>query len=120
MGGRSPLSRSRRRLGDYPGRRDVSGVAYTWVRRQVALGPRPAGSAENLPGFVGANDGASGVAVVLELARVVRERRVRPTIVFALFDGEESPSNEPGDDFYEHGLRGSKVIRLVVSEWVMP
>ena len=115
-----------------------SNRAYTWVRRQVALGPRPAGSAasrrlavqlraalprgsfqavpgglrnvigrvpgrqpgrtvivgahydtKDLPGFVGANDGASGVAVVLELARIVRAHPVRPTIVFVLFDGEE-------------------------------
>ena len=134
-----------------------SNRAYTWVRRQVALGPRPAGSAasrrlavqlraalprgsfqavpgglrnvigrvpgrqpgrtvivgahydtKDLPGFVGANDGASGVAVVLELARIVRSHPVRPTIVFVLVDGEESPHGD-GADFYEHGLRGSKV-----------
>lgn len=132
--------------------------AYTWVRRQVAFGPRPAGSAasrrlaaqlrtalprgsfqpvpgglrnvigvvpgrqpqrtvivgahydtKDLPGFVGANDGASGVAVVLELARVVRAHPVRPTIIFALFDGEETPADAPQDNIFEYGLRGSKV-----------
>lgn len=132
--------------------------AYASVRRQVALGPRPAGSrasarlaeqlraalprgrfqpvpgglrnvigvvpgrqpgrtvivgahydTKDLAGFVGANDGASGVAVVLELARIIRAHPVRPTILFALFDGEESPSDGPQDDFYARGLRGSKV-----------
>src|SRR4051812_13873458 len=97
------------------------------VRMQVALGPRPAGSAaarelarriaaripnahlqpvsgglrnvvgripgrdagrtvilgahydtKNAPGFVGANDGASGVAVLLELARAIAPKTVRP------------------------------------------
>ncbi len=134
-----------------------SNRAYTWVRRQVALGPRPAGSAasrrlavqlraalpsgsfqavpdglrsvigrvpgrepqrtvivgahydtKDIPGFVGANDGASGVAVVLELARIVRAHPVRPTILFVLFDGEESPADAPDEDFFERGLRGSK------------
>ena len=40
--------------------------------------------------FVGANDGASGVAVLLELARALG-RRVRPfTIELVFFDGEEA------------------------------
>ena len=45
----------------------------------------------------GADDNASGVAVMLELARVLRERREAPApIVFAAFTGEEA------------GLRGSR------------
>jgi Zn-dependent M28 family amino/carboxypeptidase len=64
---------------------------------------------KDLPGFVGANDGASGTAVVLELARALSDRRVRPTVVFALFDGEESPRGVPGSDFARRGLRGSRV-----------
>ena len=46
---------------------------------------------------------------MLELARIVRAQPVRPTILFVLFDGEESPADAPDEDFYEHGLRGSKV-----------
>ena len=46
---------------------------------------------KDIPGFVGANDGASGVAVVVELARTLTPRTLRPTVVFILFDGEESP-----------------------------
>ena len=58
------------------------------------------------PGFVGANDGASGTAVVRQLARTIKPRTVRPTLVFVFFDGEEAP---PNTDFSEEGLRGSTV-----------
>src|SRR5918994_4517940 len=45
---------------------------------------------DRIPGrFVGANDGASGVAVVLELARALPERVEGPSIHVALFDAEE-------------------------------
>lgn len=59
--------------------------------------------------FVGANDGAAGTAVVLELARALR-RTARPPgspeLRFVLFDGEESPDD--ARDFYSTGLRGSR------------
>ena len=133
-------------------------AAFEFLRRQVELGPRPAGSAasrrlgeilraelpsarfqpvpgglrnvigevpgreperfvvvgahydtKDLPGFVGANDGAAGTAVVLELARSLEPREVEPTVVFALFDGEESPRGTPDEEFAAEGLRGSKV-----------
>ncbi|MBB4662516.1 M28 family metallopeptidase [Conexibacter arvalis] len=62
-----------------------------------------------IPGFVGANDGAAGTAVVLELARALR-RSGRPAgapeLRFVLFDGEESPDDSA--DFYSSGLRGSR------------
>jgi Peptidase family M28 len=132
--------------------------AFAFLRWQVALGPRPAGSTasrrlaerlreelpggrfqpvpnglrniigvvpgrnpsrrvvvgahydtEDIPGFVGANDGASGTAVVVELARTLRPRTVRPTVVFILFDGEEDPPGSPPGGFEQYGLRGSKV-----------
>ena len=131
--------------------------AYGSVKRQVALGPRPAGSrasrelaerirrtlprgrfgmvpgglrnvigtvpgrdrsrtvvvgahydTKDLPGFVGANDGASGTAVLTQLARTLRPRRLRSTVVFIAFDGEESPADAPEDQFERFGLRGSK------------
>jgi glutaminyl-peptide cyclotransferase len=62
---------------------------------------------KDLPRFVGANDGASGTAVVLQLARTIRPRAVRPTLLFVFFDGEESPRGS--NDFERDGLRGSKV-----------
>jgi glutaminyl-peptide cyclotransferase len=132
--------------------------AFAHLRAQVAIGPRPAGSAasrrlaerlrrelpngrfqavpgglrnvigtvrgrdpsrfvvvgahydtEDIPGFVGANDGASGVAVVVELARTLEPRTIRPTVVFILFDGEESPPGADDSNFEEVALRGSKV-----------
>jgi glutaminyl-peptide cyclotransferase len=131
-------------------------AAFAFLKRQVALGPRPAGSrpsrrlaailrasvpngryqavpgglrnvigtvrgrdpkrvvvvgahydTKDLPRFVGANDSASGTAVVRQLARTIRPRTVRPTLVFIFFDGEESPRDS--ENFEEDGLRGSKV-----------
>jgi hypothetical protein len=129
--------------------------AFAGLRAQVALGPRPSGSAANrrlarmlareldragvrdvrtqrpvanvvgsipgrepgwvvlgahydtkdLPGFVGANDGASGVAVVLELARVLPRPLPGPSVAIALFDGEEARGDR---DFEADGLRGSR------------
>jgi glutaminyl-peptide cyclotransferase len=64
---------------------------------------------KDIPGFVGANDGASGTAVVTQLARSIRPRRLRKTLVFVLFDGEESPAGVPDSQFEQKGLRGSKV-----------
>jgi glutaminyl-peptide cyclotransferase len=60
---------------------------------------------KDIPGFVGANDGASGTAIATVLARTIK--RPRHTIRFILFDGEESPRGS--DDFYRDGVRGSKV-----------
>jgi glutaminyl-peptide cyclotransferase len=62
---------------------------------------------KDIPGFVGANDGAAGTAIVTEIARTIR--RPRHTIQFVLFDGEESPPGTPDTDFEEEGLRGSRV-----------
>ena len=62
---------------------------------------------KDLPGFVGANDGASGTAVLAELARTVK--RPRHTIHFVFFDGEEAPRGAPDSEFERFGLRGSKV-----------
>lgn len=64
---------------------------------------------KDLPGFVGANDGAGGAAMVLQLSReLARERRdCQRAVRFVMFDGEESP---PGSrDFLADGLRGSRV-----------
>jgi hypothetical protein len=63
---------------------------------------------KDIPGFVGANDGASGTATVLELARALRagRRACEREIRFVFFDGEESPSGS--DDFLRDGVRGSR------------
>ncbi len=64
---------------------------------------------KDIPGFVGANDGASGTAVTLRLAREIEPRMIRPTLLFIFFDGEESPRAAADHEFEEKGLRGSKV-----------
>jgi glutaminyl-peptide cyclotransferase len=137
-------------------------AAFRLLRRQVELGPRPAGSPESrrlarllrrmvprgryqevpgglrnvvgtvrgrepgyvvvgahydtkdIPGFVGANDGASGTAVVAQIARTIR--RPRHTIQFVFFDGEESPRGTSDSDFEEEGLRGSRVAARALAD----
>jgi Zn-dependent M28 family amino/carboxypeptidase len=64
-------------------------------------------------GFVGANNGAAGTAVVVEVARALARAKLRSRgreIRFVLFDGEEPPSGLPEDspDFENTGLRGSR------------
>jgi hypothetical protein len=48
--------------------------------------------------ILGANDGASGVAVLLELARVFRQRPPAVGVTFVFFDGEDSGSS--GNESY--------------------
>jgi glutaminyl-peptide cyclotransferase len=57
-----------------------------------------------IPHFQGANDSASGVGVVLELARSLPRPLPGPSIAFALFDAEEARGDRP---FELDGLRGS-------------
>ncbi|MGH8938303.1 MAG: M28 family metallopeptidase, partial [Actinomycetes bacterium] len=71
---------------------------------------------KDIPDFLGAVDGASGTAVVLELARTLEAEEIEPTVVFVFFDGEESPAGTPDEDFAEEGLRGSKVAVESLSE----
>lgn len=70
-------------------------------------------------GFVGANNGAAGTAVVVEVAQALAEGPVADAadpraggreVVFVLFDGEEPDAGLPeeGEDFYSEGLRGSR------------
>ena len=90
----------------HPGLRNVVGRVRGRSRRYVVVGAHY--DTKDIPGFVGANDGASGTAVVTQLARDLRGRRPPKTLVFVLFDGEESPAGTPDSQFLEKGLRGSK------------
>jgi peptidase M28-like protein len=60
---------------------------------------------KDIPGFVGANDGASGVAVLLELARDLPRRLDGPSIDLVFFDAEEARGDRPFD---LDGARGSQ------------
>ncbi len=64
-------------------------------------------------GFVGANNGAAGSAIVIEVARALRRMHAGPgarEVRFVLFDGEEPAKILPEEtaDFYHAGLRGSR------------
>jgi hypothetical protein len=64
---------------------------------------------KDLPGFIGANDGAGGTAAVLEIARALRRMHRpagAPEIRFVFFDGEEATDDKR--EFLETGVRGSK------------
>jgi Zn-dependent M28 family amino/carboxypeptidase len=58
-----------------------------------------------IPGFVGANDGASGVAVLLELARALPNPLPGPAVQLVAFDAEEARGDR---DFDADGTRGSR------------
>jgi glutaminyl-peptide cyclotransferase len=66
-----------------------------------------------LPGFVGANDGASGAAVLLELARSLGDTPRPYTVWLVFFDGEEAlgPDITPND-----GLFGSRALSTRMAE----
>jgi Zn-dependent M28 family amino/carboxypeptidase len=137
-------------------------AAWSWLVRQVQLGPRPAGSAasrklaaelksalprgsyqavpgglrnvvgfvrgsdprryvvvaahydtKDIPNFVGANDGASGTAMLVQLARTIKPRTIRPSVLFLALDGEEIPAGVPENQFLTYGIRGAKVAARV-------
>ena len=59
----------------------------------------------SIPGFVGANDGASGVALALGLAASLAPPLAGPSVHLALFDAEEARGER---DFEADGTRGSR------------
>jgi glutaminyl-peptide cyclotransferase len=120
-------------LGPRPAGSETSRQLAEWLRERLPRGriePLPGGlqnvvgsipgrgkailvaahyDTKDIPGFVGANDGAGGTAAVLEIARAMQKAKRpagSPPIRFVLFDGEESPDDSK--DFYATGLRGSK------------
>lgn len=97
----TPQKPLRNIVGRIPGRRPgiVIGAHYDTLVKPV--------------GFVGANNGASGSAVVVGIAAAMRKLRRppgAPELTFVLFDGEEPDAGLPEDEanFYEAGLRGSR------------
>ena len=63
----------------------------------------------DVPGYLGANNSATGVGAVIALAKALKTDRARPgqpAVRFLLTDGEEAPTGFT--DFYSEGLRGSK------------
>src|SRR4051794_17348323 len=68
---------------------------------------------KELPGFVGANDGAGGTAVLVQLARTIKPRTIGPSVLFLALDGEEAPAGVPDSRFVTYGIRGAKVAAPV-------
>jgi len=90
------------------GLRNVVGVVHgRHPQRYVVVGAHY--DSKDIPGFLGANDGAGGTAELVQLARQLKTRSIGPSIVFVAFDGEETPRGVSEDDFLQKGLRGSKV-----------
>src|SRR5688500_17546675 len=90
----------------HPGLRNVAGRI---PGRKPAVVVAAHYDTKDLPGYVGANDGAGGTAAVLELSRALRKlKRPKgaPEIRFVLFDGEDA--SDDTRPFEETGLRGSK------------
>jgi hypothetical protein len=97
-------------LAGEPGLRNIVGtIPGTWPG--IVIGAHYDTLADP-KGFVGANNGAAGTAVVVEVARALRRMKLRPgrEIRFVLFDGEEPPRGLPEEnpDFEHSGLRGSR------------
>jgi len=67
---------------------------------------------DSVTGTVGADDNASGVASVLELARMLRGTRLRRTIRFVFFANEEPPcfqTDTMGSFVYARGLNNQRI-----------
>jgi Zn-dependent M28 family amino/carboxypeptidase len=63
---------------------------------------------DSVAGTVGANDNGTGVAAVLEIARLLRQMRFKRTVRFVFFVNEEPPyfqTAQMGSRVYAHQLR---------------
>ncbi|MCD6384735.1 M28 family peptidase, partial [Candidatus Sumerlaeota bacterium] len=68
-----------------------------WDTRPIAERD-PEARLRTLP-ILGANDGASGNAVMLEFARIARTQRFSHHLIFVFFDGEDLGTRERPDEF---------------------
>ena len=78
---------------------------------------------DTIPGCPGANDNTSGVAAVIELARLLRDRPVARTVRFVAFANEEPPffkTDQMGSRVYARGCkqRGERVVAMISVETI--
>ncbi|MBI3977172.1 MAG: M28 family peptidase [Chloroflexi bacterium] len=95
-------------------------LAAHWDTRPTAdQDPDPANRSRPIPG---ANDGASGVAVLLEVARVLALRPPAVGVAVVLFDGEDYGPGEPnmylGSKYYAEHLVPERPAYAVVVDMV--
>ena len=111
-GGRQQVALIKRRLADagLPGIR----VQSKWRNVVARIPGRRSGTVvigahhdtkDGIPGFVGANDNASGVGALLEIARVLPRRLPGPSATLVFFDAEEARGSR---SFESDGTRGSR------------
>ena len=87
----------------------VHNLEVSLAGRDATLGQVVVGAHyDSVAGTVAANDNGTGVAAVLEIARLVRQMKFRRTIRFVLFVNEEPPYFQTammGSRVYAHQLR---------------
>jgi hypothetical protein len=93
--------------------------AHWDTRPQADRDPDPANRAEPVPG---ANDGASGVAVLLEIGRALKAQPPKQRVTIALFDGEDyGPTTDRmflGSRFFADSFAGPPVSWGVLLDMV--
>ena len=96
----------------YPEKKERILICAHWDTRPWAdKDPEPA---NRFTPILGANDGASGVAVLMELASVVSKRKPRYGVDLVLFDGEDYGSDSHperwciGSNYFSRNLGGYK------------
>jgi glutaminyl-peptide cyclotransferase len=93
-------------VGELPGRKPAIVVAAHY-------------DTTDLPGYLGANNSATGVGAVIAIAHALKGDRRTPgqaAVRFVLFDGEEAPTGYA--DFYSEGLRGSRAYATAQADEV--
>jgi Zn-dependent M28 family amino/carboxypeptidase len=89
--------------------RAVKNIEATLAGTDSSLGQVILGAHyDSVAGTVGANDNGTGVAAVLEIARLMRQMRPKRTVRFVLFVSEEPPyfqTSSMGSRVYAHQLR---------------
>jgi acetylornithine deacetylase/succinyl-diaminopimelate desuccinylase-like protein len=95
----------------------IVGADPAFALEPLIVGAHYDGVGDDPGGFriPGAADNAAGVAVVLELARVVQQNSIRPrrSIIFAAFDGEEVQAQ--GSLAYAQRLRAHQSKPLIIN-----
>ena len=101
-------------------RRVMLGAHYD-TRPVADRDPDPAARSTPIPG---ANDGASGVAVLLEIARLLGIRAPRIGVDIVLFDGEDSGDTEAigdwclGSAYFARNLKGYRPFAAIVIDMI--